>query len=208
MADESQTVGPDPSRRDSPEEEPQQGLSTYEHDSKVADARPITEGEAEQLRQEILQDLEDSDGPRGKPWYNLVAAALVAAIGVYAVLSGLGYGLGRLAEPGPGMWPFGLGALVVGIAAMIALRARRVSDTEQINSSAVYVLVGVASMIVFWILLPIVGFEIPSIILSFVWLKLLGRLSWRLTLVSTVLIVAAFYIVFILALGVPVPRII
>lgn len=172
------------------------------------DTRPISDGEAELLREEILQELEDSDGPRGKPWYNIVAAALVAVIGAYAAVSGLGYGLGRPSEPGPGMWPFGLRALVVGIAVVIAIRARRVWDTEQVSTGAVYVLVGVASMLVFWFLLPFVGFEIPSVILSFVWLKLLGRLSWRLTLACTVLIVAAFYIVFVLALGVPVPRII
>lgn len=167
---------------------------------------PEASGPDDDLKAEVLHDLEESAGPPGRPWYNLVAAGVTAALGVYAVWGGLGYGLGRLAEPGAGMWPFGLGVFVVVMSVAVALRCRRVGGTERFTRHSVLVLLGVVSMLVLWLLLPLIGFEIPCLLLSAFWLRILGRESLRSTGVYSVLIVAAFYVVFVTLLGVPIPR--
>ncbi len=167
---------------------------------------PSAGGPDDELKAEVLHDLEESAGPPGRPWYNLIAAAVTAGLGAYALWGGLGYGLGRLAEPGAGMWPFGLGLFVIVMSIAVALRCRRVDDTERFTRHSVLVLLGVLSMLALWLLLPRIGFEIPCLLLSAFWLRVLGRESWRSTAVYSVLIVAAFYVVFVVLLSVPIPR--
>lgn len=177
--------------------------------SDVGEGEPkISAAEAEVLREEVLHELEETEGPRGQPWYNLVSAAVVLILSLFALVTGVSYGLGAPSEPGPGMWPFALGLLTGGMAIIVGLRFRRVDDIEKFNSGSVHVLLGVVSMVVFWVLLPLVGFEVPSLLLCFVWLRLLGRENWRVTISASLGIVLAFYLVFVIALGVPVPRLI
>ena len=168
----------------------------------------ISAVEADALREEVLNELEETEGPRGQPWYNLVSAAVVLIVSIFAVVTGVSYGLGAPSEPGPGMWPFALGLLTGGMAIIVGLRVRRVNDIEKFNTGSVHVLLGVVSMVVFWALLPLVGFEVPSLLLCVVWLRLLGRENWRVTVFVSLGIVLAFYLVFVIALGVPVPRLI
>ena len=57
-------------------------------------------------------------------------------------------------------------------------------------------------------LLPVIGFEVPSLVLMVIWLRFLGGESWRMTAVVSVVTVAAFYALFVLALSIPLPRLI
>jgi hypothetical protein len=54
--------------------------------------------------------------------------------------------------------------------------------------------------------MPVIGFEIPSLLLSFVWMKFLGGETWRSAAIYSVLVVAAFYGIFILGLGTTIPH--
>lgn len=176
-----------------------------------ADKQQSSEGKADdaiQMQKEVLKELEDSQGLPGQPWYNLVALAVVLIVAIYAIIKGREYGLGTLTAPGAGMWPFAIGVVTAFVAIIGGLRFRKVQDTSQFQSAALNVIVGVAVMLIFWIFLRIVGFEIPSLIVCFLWLKVLGKESWRLSIVASVLIVAAFYIVFVVGLRVPLPRLI
>lgn len=189
MTNESESPPPDPKR------------------TPAADAK-ISESDAGALHEEVLHELEEQEGPRGRPWYNLVSVAVIVAVGVFAMITGVGYGIGEANEPGPGMWPFALGLLTTGLAVVVGIRFRRIQDVEKFSVGAIHVLIGVACMVAFWFLLPRVGFEIPSLLMCVVWLRVLGKEKWRSTAFVSVGIVAAFYIVFIVLLGVPVPRLI
>ena len=61
-------------------------------------------------------------------------------------------------------------------------------------------------MIVFVALISVIGFEIPSALLAFVWLRFLGGESWRTSAVTSIGVVVAFYLVFVAALSVPIPH--
>jgi hypothetical protein len=84
--------------------------------------------------------------------------------------------------------------------------ARRTHDGERFAHASLLVLVGLATMVVFVVLLPIIGFEIPAALLCFVWLRFLGREGWRLSAVLSLALVAAFYLIFVGALSVPIPH--
>ena len=67
-------------------------------------------------------------------------------------------------------------------------------------------LIGGATFVAFAALFPTIGFEIPSLLLCVVWLKLLGGESWRSTVIVSVVTVAAFYVLFLYGLRIPLPH--
>ena len=56
------------------------------------------------------------------------------------------------------------------------------------------------------LLIPMVGFELPALALCVVWLRFLGGESWRSTAVVSVGTVAAFYLLFLYGLSIPLPH--
>ena len=88
----------------------------------------------------------------------------------------------------------------------LAATARRTRDAERFTRSAVPVLAGLATMVAFVAVVGTIGFEIPSVLLAFVWLRFLGHETWRLSAVLSLLVVVAFYALFVGALDVPIPH--
>jgi putative tricarboxylic transport membrane protein len=54
--------------------------------------------------------------------------------------------------------------------------------------------------------IEVIGFEIPAAVLCFVWLRFLGRESWRMSIITSLAVVVGFYLVFVAALAVPIPH--
>jgi hypothetical protein len=94
--------------------------------------------------------------------------------------------------------------MVLGIA--LALFGRNVLDAEKFSRSSLQVAAGLVSLIVFTLLIGRIGFEIPALLLNVVWLRFLGRETWRMTAVLSVGITVAFYLLFVSALNVPIPH--
>jgi hypothetical protein len=61
-------------------------------------------------------------------------------------------------------------------------------------------------MVVFVAVIEHIGFEIPAVLLTFVWLRFLGREGWRTSVAVSVGVVVVFYAVFVGALSVPIPH--
>ncbi|CAM3714684.1 tripartite tricarboxylate transporter TctB family protein [Nocardioides zeicaulis] len=161
-----------------------------------------------QLQAEVAQDLADERPPAGGPAYQVVAAVAVLVLGAVAAWLAHGYGLGSLRRPGPGLWPFVVSVLIVVLGLVLLLRGRALDDAEKFTRSSLLVLVGAATFLALGVLLPVVGFEIPAVLLCIVWLRFLGGESWRSTLVISVLTTAAFYLLFLYALSIPLPHLI
>ncbi|MCZ2820539.1 tripartite tricarboxylate transporter TctB family protein [Modestobacter sp. VKM Ac-2977] len=166
---------------------------------------PSTLHDLEDLTQEVEEEAEHRPPPAG-PATNLVIAALVVALGAAAAVGALALGAGTARTPGPGIWPLILGVLLVVLGVGLAATARRTSDTEQFSRSSWLVLAGLATMLVFVALIGTIGFEIPAVLLAFVWLRFLGGESWRTSAIVSIAVVVAFYLVFVAALSVPVPH--
>ena len=89
---------------------------------------------------------------------------------------------------------------------MLLVVGRHLDDAEKFTRSSLLVLVGGATFVGLGLLLPIIGFEIPAILLGIVWLRFLGGESWRSTIVISVATTAAFYVLFLYALKIPLPH--
>ena len=61
-------------------------------------------------------------------------------------------------------------------------------------------------MAVYVAVIATIGFEIPTALLAFVWLRFLGRESWRVSIIGALAIAVAFYALFVGALSVTIPH--
>ena len=159
-----------------------------------------------ELQAEVAQELADERPPAGGPAYQVVSALVVLAIGIGGAYLAYGYGLGSLRRPGPGLWPFAVSVLIALLAIMLLVVGRHLDDAEKFTQASLLVLAGGATFIGLGLLLPTIGFEIPAILLGIVWLRFLGGESWRSTIVISVATTAAFYLLFLYALKIPLPH--
>lgn len=162
----------------------------------------------EELKAELAHDLEEERPPHAGPLAQVAAGLVTLALGVAGMVLSLGYGLGSLTQPGPGLWPFAVAVAVTALSVAQIAFGRRAEDTEQFTRSSVLTGLGVLSLIGLAALLPVIGFEVPSLVLMVIWLRFLGGETWRMTAVISVVTVAAFYALFVLALSIPLPRLV
>ncbi|MGI5152695.1 tripartite tricarboxylate transporter TctB family protein [Plantactinospora sp. CA-294935] len=136
----------------------------------------------------------------------LVAGVLPIALG----LAGLGYSvslsLGTPAEAGPGLWPALASLLLLGAGLWSLVFERKAAAVEQFGRGGIGIALGVVSLVVFVLLINRIGFEIPTLLVMAFWLRVLGRESWRVTAVVSVVTTAALYLLFITLLDVKLPR--
>jgi hypothetical protein len=144
--------------------------------------------------------------PAAGPVTNLVTAAVVVILGGAAFAGSLRLGVGAPSEPRPGTWPALVSAALVVLGVVLAARARHTGDAERFTHTGVLVVAAVATMAVFVGVIGIVGFEIPAAVLAFVWLRFLGRESWRMSIAVSVTTTVACYLLFVAALDVTIPH--
>jgi hypothetical protein len=166
---------------------------------------PSTLHDLEEAVHQLEAEAEHRPPPAG-PVTNVAVAVVVVALGAVALLGSLSLGAGTARQPGSGTWPMliSLAVIVLGLALLPA--ARRTSDAERFAGPSWLVLVGLATMVVFVALIPVIGFEIPAALLAFVWLRFLGHESWRSSIITSLGVVVAFYLIFVAALSVPIPH--
>jgi hypothetical protein len=147
----------------------------------------------------------DAPPPAG-PVANLAACLVTTAVGVAGAVAAVALGLGTPAQPGAGLWPLAVSVAVVVLSLAQALIGRRGGDGEKFSRYSLLPLAGLATLLGLVALLPVIGFEIPSLLLSLVWMKFLGGESWRSAVLYSALVVGVLYAVFVGALGTNVPH--
>ena len=141
--------------------------------------------------------------PRAGAWAHYVAGLVPLALGAAAMVYSLGLGFGGPTDPGPGLWPFVTGAVLVATSVLLLAFGRGLGeDYESFTSGARTIALGVVSLAVFVVLFQRVGFELPSLLVFVFWLRFLGGESWRTTLAVAVGATAAFYVLFIVLLNI------
>lgn len=144
--------------------------------------------------------------PAAGPLSNVLIAAAVVALGIAALVGSARLGLGTARTPESGTWPLLVSGALAVLGVGLLATARRTSDAERFSTASWLVLAGLATMVVFVAVIEIIGFEIPAALLAFVWLRFLGREGWRTSIVTSLAVVVAFYLVFVAALSVPIPH--
>lgn len=176
--------------------------------SEDSDAGPDMQavGDDAETPEELLALWEEEAPETAGGIANLVACVLTLAFGVAGMVLSLNLSLGSLTDPAPGFFPFVISLITTVLSAAQIVLGRRGGDGEKFSRYSVTVVWGVISLLVFVAVLPIIGFEIPALLLSFVWMKWLGGESWRSAILYSVLTVVAFYLIFVVALRTQLPH--
>jgi hypothetical protein len=148
----------------------------------------------------------DDRPPAAGPVTNLVIALVVVILGGAALAGSLSLGAGSASAPGPGTWPAMVSAALIVLGLALGARARHADDAERFTRAGLLVLAAVATMVVFVAVVGVIGFEIPTAVLAFVWLRFLGHESWRTSIVVSLAAAVAFYLLFVAALDVTIPH--
>jgi len=143
---------------------------------------------------------------RAGPVAHLLAGLVPVLLGVGALGYSWSLSLGSATDPGPGLWPALVSALLLGAGLWSLVFERADRDCERFTRGAWGIGAGLVSLVVFVPLLGRIGFEIPTLLLLVFWLKVLGGESWRVSLAVSVTATAVLYALFVVALGVPIPR--
>ena len=137
----------------------------------------------------------------------LAAAVMFLLIGSGQIYLSLALPRGTLAEPGPGVFPLLVGVLMSAssIACLVLAIVERKPVEFGLHADAARPAVLVAALVAFLVLLPRVGFILPSLLLQVVTLQVFGmRGIWRRLAVAAVTTAAAV-LLFQTILGVQVP---
>ena len=144
----------------------------------------------------------------------MVASILVFLFGGITMLLSLQLPLGTLRMPGSGLFPLGLGLILMGLAACQILqpRLRAAASAKSgggggtADGSAHRVLVFLGIMALATALLDLLGFPLVAFLLMLALLQLLGARRWRDSALIALLTAGASYILFVRWLQIPLPK--
>jgi putative tricarboxylic transport membrane protein len=149
--------------------------------------------------------IEDDFVPAGAA-ANIGAAIAPLLLGIAGAVGSLQLGLGEVTAPGAGLWPFLISAVITVCSAALLIGGKRFWDAEAFSRNSFVVGLGVLTLVALVVALPYVGFEIPCALLCFVWLRFFGGEKWWMSIAISVGITLAFWLIFVLALRIPLPR--
>lgn len=180
-----------------------QAHSTTPRDPESQALEPLEALTPEELAAQWEAEAPEPAGPMA----NMAACLVVLGLAMAGLALALRLGLGTPAAPKPGMWPF-IVSLIAGVLSIVQIVIGRQGskDGEKFTKMSWYALIGFGTLILMVLLMPVIGFEIPSLLLCFVWMRWLGGERWRSATIYSIVIVAAFYAIFIVALGTTIPR--
>lgn len=156
--------------------------------------------------EELAAQWEEEKPPAAGPMANGASSLVVLAIGIGALTLSVAMGLGTPEKPEPGLWPFLTSCVMVALAIFQLVWGRHNRDAEKFTRMSLSPFIGLATLAAMVALMPVIGFEIPSLLLCIVWMKFLGSETWRSALLVSAIVVAAFYGIFVLALGTSIPH--
>lgn len=156
--------------------------------------------------EQLAAQWEEEKPPAAGALANVASSLAVIGVGVGAVVLSIAMGLGTPSAPQPGLWPFMISCVLAALGLFQLVMGRRNRDAEKFTRMSVAALTGLVTLAAMVALMPLIGFELPALVLCIIWMRFLGGETWRSTLLVSALVVAAFYGIFVLALNTSIPH--
>ena len=156
--------------------------------------------------EQLAAQWEEEKPPAAGPLASMASSLVVLGVGIGAIILSVAMGLGTPASPQPGLWPFIISCVMVALGLFQLVLGRHNRDAEKFTRMSLAPLTGLVTLAAMVALMPLIGFEIPALILCIIWMRFLGGETWRSTLLVSAIVVAAFYGIFVLALGTSIPH--
>ncbi len=139
----------------------------------------------------------------------LGTAIAASLLGVVYLVEATRYARGTMAEPGPGLFPLGIGALLLSAALATGLEAWSRRTWEDIDwprgRDALRVLAVLALGLSYALLLPWLGHPVAASLITLAVLQLMRLQGWALKLGLALGLGLGSYYLFAVVLGVPLP---
>ncbi|HJW00823.1 MAG TPA: tripartite tricarboxylate transporter TctB family protein [Arthrobacter sp.] len=156
--------------------------------------------------EQLAAQWEEEKPPAAGALANAASSLVVIGVGIGAVILSVAMGLGTPDKPQPGLWPFIISCVMVALGAFQLIAGRHNRDAEKFTRMSTAPLTGLATLAAMVALMPLIGFELPALVLCIIWMRFLGGETWRSTLVVSASVVIAFYGIFVLALHTSIPH--
>ena len=171
---------------------------------KEPSADPVVEDDL--TPEQLAAQWEDEKPPAAGPLANAASSLVVLAVGIGAVILSVAMGLGTPSAPQPGLWPFIISCVMVALGLFQLIAGRHNRDAEKFTRMSISPLTGLVTLAAMVAVMPLIGFELPALVLCIIWMRFLGGETWRSTVLISAIVVAAFYGIFVLALGTSIPH--
>lgn len=116
----------------------------------------------------------------------LVGIGAFAAVGVYVLASSTGLGLWTSLGPGPGLFPFAMGAVLAAMAVLWLFQELRNPSETAAGVDRGLVIAVVASLVILAAVMDLLGFQLSMFLFLLYHLKLRGRRTWKSSLIIAV----------------------
>lgn len=116
----------------------------------------------------------------------LAGIGAFAAVGTYVLVSSVGLGLWTSLGPGPGLFPFAMGAVLVAMALLWLLQELRNPSETAPGIDRGLVVGVVASLVVLAAVMDLLGFQLSMFAFLLYHLKIRGRRTWVSALIIAV----------------------
>jgi hypothetical protein len=136
---------------------------------------------------------------------DFIAGLLFVALGAGAIVISTGYTLGTAAHMGPGYFPRTLGILLVGIGALLSVRALRLRGEALPAWKWRPTVIVLGSVVLFGAIVTPLGLVLSTIILIVLSSAASTEFRWREALVSSLLLAAVVVGVFVFGLHLQLP---
>ena len=156
--------------------------------------------------EQLAAQWEEEKPPAAGALANVASSLVVIGVGVGAVVLSIAMGVVTPSAPQPGLWPFMISCVLAALGLFQLVMGRRNRDAEKFTRMSVAALTGLVTLAAMVALMPLIGFELPALVLCIIWMRFLGGETWRSTLLVSALVVAAFYGIFVLALNTSIPH--
>lgn len=141
------------------------------------------------------------------------AEVLLTAFAGLVCLGSLKLGFGRFSDPGAGFMPF-LSAFLLGVLSLVDLASGVLSrwnadkkDGEiWSNIDWARLLSTLGMLLLYLLLLPVLGFSLPTILLLLILFRLIERRPWWFVALFSIVTTVMFYVGFEIILGAQLPK--
>jgi putative tricarboxylic transport membrane protein len=116
---------------------------------------------------------------RARPARSVLAGiAAFGALGAYVLVSSVGLGLWTSLGPGPGLFPFAMGAVLAAMSVLWLLQELKRPSTTGEGADGGLVLAVVVSLVLLAALLDLLGFQLSMFLFLMYHLKIRGKRGW------------------------------